>query len=102
MGQFLQTYGSWIIFGVLMVLMFRMHSGHGDHSMMGHGDSMSHEQHDDETASPTQDVPLHGAYMAQTPASIAPSASDTVPPTIAVHPAAKLVHAQTAHGGGCH
>lgn len=39
MWAFLQTYGSWIIFGALMLLMFRMHAGgHGCGGMAHHGD----------------------------------------------------------------
>lgn len=47
MAAFLQTYGSLIIFGLLLVLMFRMHSGghagHGGCGGMTHHDN----QHDD-------------------------------------------------------
>ena len=42
MADFLQTYGGWIIFGLLLVLMFRMHAG--GHS---HGGMMHHEMHGD-------------------------------------------------------
>ena len=42
MADFLQTYGGWIIFGLLLVLMFRMHAG--GHS---HGGMMYHEMHGD-------------------------------------------------------
>lgn len=47
MVAFLQAYGSWIVFGLLLVLMFRMHAGGGS----GHGacGDMSHDDtaHDD-------------------------------------------------------
>lgn len=48
MWQFLQTYGIWIIFGVLFVLMMRMHSGgmHGHGMGGGCGMSMDHDEHD--------------------------------------------------------
>jgi hypothetical protein len=41
MWQFLQTYGIWIFFGILFILMMRMH-GHGGCSM-----GMSHDQHNE-------------------------------------------------------
>lgn len=48
MNEFLQTYGSWIIFGLLMLLMFRMHGGGqgGAHSG-GHGCGMGPGGHSD-------------------------------------------------------
>lgn len=49
MTEFLQAYGSWIIFGLLLVLMFRMHaSGQGLEGMMHHqteyDDSRQHNE----------------------------------------------------------
>lgn len=39
MWTFLQTYGSWILFGVLMLVMIRMHAGgYGCGGMAHHGD----------------------------------------------------------------
>ena len=34
MLEFVQTYGSWIVFGLFFLVMMRMHGGHGG---MGHG-----------------------------------------------------------------
>lgn len=41
MTGFLQTYGTWLIFGLLLLLMFRMHAG--GHS---HGGMMCHDMQD--------------------------------------------------------
>lgn len=43
MIAFLQTYGFWIILGVLFLLMMRMHSGHGMGGCCGMG-GMEHDQ----------------------------------------------------------
>ncbi len=37
MGAFLQTYGVWIVFGIAIILMFRMHGGGGMHGMHSGG-----------------------------------------------------------------
>jgi len=54
MLAFLQTYGWWIIFGALLLLMFRMHSGgsHAGHGG-GYGCGMGHAGH-------TEDMDQHG------------------------------------------
>lgn len=51
MWQLLQTYGSWILFGIVFLLMMRMHSGgmHGHGG--GHGMGMGHQQ-DEESSAP--------------------------------------------------
>jgi hypothetical protein len=49
MITFLQTYGFWIVFIVLFILMMRMHGGHG----MGGGCGMGGMEHDH------QDQPTH-------------------------------------------
>ena len=72
MWAFLQTYGIWLLVGVFVFLMFRMHSG-GMHSGMGGGCGMGHDQHEQQTqavplreknASSSRVVPLddEGAY----------------------------------------
>jgi hypothetical protein len=52
MWQFLQTYGIWILFGILIVLMMRMH-GRGMHGGGMHG----HDQRD-EPSNTQRVVPL--------------------------------------------
>lgn len=62
MWAFLQTYGIWILLGIFVFLMFRMHSG-GMHGGMGGGCGMGmdHERYDQhEQQSQTQVVPLRG------------------------------------------
>jgi hypothetical protein len=55
MWEFLQTYGIWILFGILFLLMMRMHSG-GAHGMRG-GCGMGHDQYDEPSDS-KRAVPL--------------------------------------------
>ena len=43
MQTFLSTYGTWILLGLGLLFMFRMHAGHG----MGHGGSHGGEQPQD-------------------------------------------------------
>ena len=71
MTEFLQTYGSWIIFGLLLVLMFRMHAGGHGHGGVMHHDNLPDDsrQHNDQyiveadpvTTPPNSDVrpPAH-------------------------------------------
>lgn len=51
MWEFLQTYGIWILFIVLFVLMMRMHGGgmHGGGMGGGCGMGMGHDQHDQQS-----------------------------------------------------
>jgi hypothetical protein len=63
MNEFLQTYGSWIIFGLLMLLMFRMHAGgHGGAHSGGHGCGMEPGEHPDHM-SQHSDQRDDGAYQ---------------------------------------
>lgn len=67
MNEFLQTYGSWIIFGLLMLLMFRMHGGghgstHGGAHSGGHGCGMEPSEHSDHM-SQHSDQRDDGAYQ---------------------------------------
>lgn len=50
MGEFLQAYGFWIVFGLFFVFMLRMHAGGGCGA--GHG---SHQQPSDARREPTVD-----------------------------------------------
>ena len=56
MWEFLQTYGLWIVFGIISILMMRMHSGgmHGMGSSCGMGMNHDQEQHDGLSRTPTQ------------------------------------------------
>ncbi len=60
MWQFLQTYGIWILFGIVLVFMIRMHSGgmggmHGGH---GGGNGMKMDQSSEEASGTQRAVPL--------------------------------------------
>ena len=59
MWDFLQIYGIWIVFGVLFILMMRMHSGgmHGNGMGSGCGMGMGHGQSDEPSNAPRA-VPL--------------------------------------------
>jgi len=48
MLEFVQTYGSWIVFGLLFLVMMRMHGGHGGtgHGADGHGQPSDGHDHD--------------------------------------------------------
>lgn len=61
MEAFLQAYGNWIFFGVFLLLMLLMHSGHG----MGHG------QHNGRPA--PQPAPAEPDAVGTTAAKRAPS-----------------------------
>lgn len=50
MIAFLQTYGFWLIFIALFILMMRMHGGHGGHGMGG-GCGMGGMEHDQQQGS---------------------------------------------------
>ena len=52
MLEFVQTHGSWIVFGLFFLVMMRMHGGHGG---MGHGASchgQPSDSHDHGAAAP--------------------------------------------------
>ena len=85
MFSFLQTYGTWIFFGIALLFMFFMHSGRG-HGMgggrgMGHQHGGGHEQ-DSPRAEPSQDK----AGSGQTPPASPVAAG----------------HGHGGHGAGCH
>jgi hypothetical protein len=88
MWEFLQTYGIWILFGIMFLLMMRMHSG-GMHGGGGCGMGMGDEQHNepsdrqrvvplrDENADTQRVVPLDDRYSdAQRRAMVAGEYSD--------------------------
>ncbi len=61
MWEFLQAYGTWIVFGLVFVLMMRMCGSGGGGCGMGH----SHQPHNRDTAHPRTDgVPPEGPTMA--------------------------------------
>lgn len=81
MIAFLQTYGIWILFIVLFVLMMRMHGGgHSGHGMGGGcGMGMSHNEHEHDEHGKPQAVPRddrHSSYQRVVPLNDEPVTPD--------------------------
>ena len=90
METFLQTYGPWILFGVLVILMVRMHSGHGMHSTHGHTGDRDRDRDRDRSLDHTHEVAERPADQADTLAkpregssgdTTTRAVSDALPPT---------------------
>lgn len=109
MQAFLQTYGSWIVFGVLVLLMFRMHCVHGAHG--GHHVHSAHSGYDDYDRDPsdTRQDTEHGHAPAEEAADQGSlldkpalgSFASTAPRTMsAVQPPARELSQDEAEGVG--
>ncbi len=75
MVAFLQAYWGWIVFGALLLLMFRMHSGghagsQGGSCGMGHSGQMDHYKNTEDQA----DQP--GGFTQKQPPKVSPISSE--------------------------
>ena len=99
MWAFLQTYGSWIVFGLLLLLMFRMHaSGQGCGGMAHYS---AHGEETDPLAPPHEGAvvdadPLGGTATSHWPGA---PAGETATAHDDTHPADR---ARVGHTSGCH
>lgn len=97
MLQFLQANWTLVLFGIALLLMFRMHSG-GGHSMGGGGCGMGHQHGDTDEHGSAHEHGAHesGAKPIEPPIEKWGSAEKETPTPVATGAGHK------GKGGGCH
>ncbi len=72
-GTFIQTYGYWILIGVAVIFMMRMHGG-GMHNHGGGGSSAGHDAHTTHTTDAPE--PVEAGAQPPAPVTARPAASE--------------------------